>query len=191
MKATLPLAVTFTFCCAAFASCFGDDILRNGDLHDGLSAWHGDGHLVYLKADNTEADEAGPDTTPVIKLNLEHDSSEVYQEYETRDTPGSLNVSVDVMAASDFHRSAEKNDYSITWSSGTWYWSALVVPTVDFWIRGGPGMLYYRLSTLKALVWTTVKGHFQGLTATDHHIISFCVPPGTGSVYVKNIAVTP
>jgi hypothetical protein len=192
MKEILLLTTVLSLFLAGPLHSFGDDILRNGNLQDGLSGWHGDGRLVYLLPDKTESDDASSGGIPVIKLRLSHDSSEVYQEYETHNSPTSLNISVDVMASSDFRRSDDKDLYTTTWSAGgTWYWTALAVPTVDFWIRGGPGTYYYKLANLKANAWTTVKGHFENLPATDDHVVTFCVPPGDGAVYLKNAVVTP
>ena len=193
MKATLPLVVIFSLVTVGSLRSFGDDILRNGNLQSGLSGWHGDGHLVSLDANGAEVDDSGPATTPAIKLRLSHDPQEVYQEYETHDTPTSLNISVEAMASGDFHRSDDKSVYTTTWSSGgTWYWSALAVPTADFWIRGGgSNTYYYKLSDLKAAIWTTIKGHFENLAPSEQHTVSFCVPPGTGAVYIRNAVVAP
>ena len=192
MKAILPLVTILSLFLAAPWHSFGDDILKNGNLQEGLSGWHGDGHLVYLLPDNTESDDAASGGIPVIKLRLSHDAAEVYQEYETHNSPTALTISVDAMPSSDFRRSDDKDLYTKTWSpGGTWYWTgAPAVPAVDFWIRGGPGY-YYKLASLAANVWTTVKGHFEGISATDDHVVSFCVPPGDGAVYVKNAVVAP
>ena len=51
MKAILPLATILSLFLAGAVPSFGDDILRNGNLKDGLSGWHGDGHQVYLLPD--------------------------------------------------------------------------------------------------------------------------------------------
>jgi hypothetical protein len=166
------------------------DLFRNSDLSSGLSGWHGDGRLVYLAADNTEADDSAPGSTPVIKLHLAHDSQSSYQEIEVRDNPSKLDVAVEIMASSDFRRSTEPSDFTSKWSAGgTWYWSALVVPTADFFIRGSPGY-FYKVDNAPIGQWTKVEGHFENLKPTDQFTISFCVPPGEGSVYIKNPSVT-
>jgi hypothetical protein len=168
-----------------------DPLLHNADLQGGISGWHGDGRVTFLAPDGTEQDDASSGAIPVIKLHLSNDSESVYQEYETHNSPTALNISVDAMAAPDFRRSTEASSYTTKWSpGGTWYWSALAIPTVDFWIRGGPGW-YYKLASLKKGAWTTIKGHFENLTPTDEHVVYFCVPPGDGTVYIKNPVVTP
>jgi hypothetical protein len=168
-----------------------DPLLHNADLKDDISGWHGDGRITYLMPDGTEQDDINSGGTPVIKLHLSNDSESVYQEYETHGSPTTLNISVEAMAAPDFRRSTEASDYTTKWSpGGTWYWTgAPVIPTVDFWIRGGPGW-YYKLDSLKKGIWTTVTGHFENLTPTDDHVVYFCVPPGDGTVYIKNPVVT-
>jgi hypothetical protein len=192
MKPLLFLAALVLLAGVGSTGCRGDALLKNGNLQDGISAWHGDGHMAYLAADGTEADDATPNTTPVIKLRLSHDPEAVYQEFETHDSPTSLNIQVDAMASADFKRSPDKSVYTTTWApGGTWYWTGPpAIPAADFWIRGGPGW-FYRLTDLTAGVWTTVKGHFESIQGTDEHSVYFCVPPGTGSVYIKNAVVTP
>jgi hypothetical protein len=136
-----------------------DPLLHNSDLKDGLSGWHGDGRIVYLDANGNETDDADAGGAPAIKLRLANDSESVYQEYETHKSPTTLTISIDAMPSKDFRRTTEASAYTAKWSAGgTWYWTgAAVVPPVDFWIRGGPGW-YYKLASLKAGVWTTIKG---------------------------------
>ena len=169
-----------------------DPLLHNGDLSGGLSGWHGDARLVYLNPDGTEADDASGGAIPVLKLKLSNEGRMVYQEYETHDSPGILNISVDVMPSKDLKRSADAHNYAVSWSGdGTWYWSALVMPPADFWIRGGPGWYYKMATNLKQGTWTTLKGHFEGINASTQHSVYFCVPPGEGAVYIKNAVVSP
>ncbi len=168
------------------ASLHADNLFKNADLSNGLAGWHGDGRLTYLAADGSEVDDAGPNITPVIKLRLSHDSQATTQEFEVRDNPPKLTVSVEVMGSHDFRRSTDASAYDTTWSAGgTWYWSVLATPTVDFWIRGAPGF-FYKLADVKVGQWTTVNGRFENLKNTDSYAISFCTPPGDGAIYIKN-----
>ena len=192
MKALLPVAVLVVLSFAGASALRADSLIHNGDLSSGLSGWHDDGRLVYLNPDGTEADDASSGAIPVIKLRLSNEVQVVSQEYETKDSPTSLTISVDVMPSADFKRSTDPSVYTKTWSAGgTWYWSGLVIPTSDFWIRGGPGW-YYKLSdALQPGKWTTVSGHFESIKPTDDHTLYFCVPPGDGAVYIKNAVVSP
>jgi len=177
---------------AGISSLSADSLIHNGDLSNGLSGWHDDGRLVYLNPDGTEADDGSSGAIPVLKLRLSGEMHMVSQEYETHGSPTTLNISVDVTPSADYKRSTEDSAYTAKWSAGgTYYWTALVVPTCDFWIRGGPGW-YYKLSdALHPGKWTTVSGHFENLTPTDDHMLYFCVPPGDGAVYIKNAVVSP
>jgi hypothetical protein len=176
----------------AVLSLQADNQIKNGDLKDGMSGWHGDGSLVYLKADGTEGSDTDTDAIPVIKMHLRGESQSVFQDYEAKDTPTTLHVKVDVYASSDFKRSTDSNDYNIQWKAGgTWYWSALVIPNVDFWIRGASSTNCYKLADLKPGAWTTVEGRFEGLPKDLDRSIDFCVPAGHGAVYIKNITVEP
>jgi hypothetical protein len=192
VKTLLPVAALVVLSCVGTFSLSADPLLRNGDLSNGLSGWHDDGRLVYLNPDGTEADDGSSGAIPVIKLRLSGEPQVVSQEYETKDSPTTLNFSVDVMPSADYKRSTDDSIYTAKWSAGgTWYWSALVIPTSDFWIRGGPGW-YYKLSdALKPGKWTTVNAHFENITPTEQHVIYFCVPPGDGAVYIKNAVVSP
>ena len=97
------------------------------------------------------------------------------------------------MPSLDFKRSTDPSDYSIGWTGGTYYWSALVLPKADFWIRGigTDFMWYYRLASLKKGVWTQVQGRFDHLEPSETHTVNFCVPAGQGSVYLRNAVVAP
>ena len=167
------------------------DYIENGDISNGLVGWHGDGERAYLKADGTEGDEGDTDVTPVLKLKLSSGQPrEVSQNINLHDSPTTLHVKVDIFISSDFKRSTFAQDYTKTWSSGTYYWTAIIVPSCDFWIRGGPGW-FYKLTNAVAGKWTTVEGSFDNLEALQDRTISFCVPPGTGTLYLKNISASP
>ena len=173
------------------------DYLKNANLQDDYSCWHGDGERVFLKADGTEGTEADLGVTPVIKLSLSSHVSSVYQEIETRDEPTTMHVKVSVFASNDFKRNVPENAYSKAWDGdGAWYWGggipvATVIPNVDFWIRGGGHGWYYKLAHLTPNAWVTVEGSYQGIEKATSQIVNFLVPPGTGAVYLKNPLVGP
>ncbi len=170
-----------------------DPVLHNADLANGLGGWHGDGELTYLKSDGTEADDASTGGVPVIKLHLSGEPHAVYQEYDTRTMPAKQQISVEAMPSLDFKRSKDPSSSTIGWTSGTYYWSDLVLPKADFWIRGigTDFMWYYQLASLKQGVWTKVAGHFERLSPSETHTVNFCVPAGQGSVYLRNPFVAP
>jgi hypothetical protein len=171
-----------------------DEYLKNTDFKEGISCWRGDGHPVFLKPDGTEGDEQDTGVIPVIKLELSKSNPRaVYQEYETHDTPGTQHLRVEVYASSDFKRSTFPNDYSqdINWKpGGVWYWSGEAVPNVDFWIRGAPGYLY-KMANLKPSQWVTVDGFWDQAQKAEDRAVCFFVPPGTGTVYIKNPSAKP
>jgi hypothetical protein len=167
------------------------DYIENGDMAKGLVGWHGDGETAFLKADGTEGSEGDPDVIPVLKLKLSSGQPrEVSQNINLHDSPTTLHVKVDIFISSDFKRSTFPEDYTKTWNRGTYYWTAIIVPTCDFWIRGGPGW-FYRLAEAVPGKWTTVEGSFDNLEALEDRTISFCVPPGTGTLYLKNASANP
>jgi hypothetical protein len=174
---------------------FADPVLHNGDLSAGLSGWHGDGELTYVMPDGTEAPDATTGGIPAIKLHLSGEPHAVYQEYDTRKMPGKQDITVEAMPSLDFKPSKDASSYSIDWKggTGTYYWSDLVVPKADFWIRGigTDFMWYYQLASLKQGVWIKVEGKFQHLSQSETHTVNFCVPPGEGSVYLRNAVVAP
>jgi hypothetical protein len=171
------------------------DYLTNTDFSDGISGWHGDGEAAYLKPDGTEGAEGDIGVIPVIKLPLADRSSHaVYQEFETRDHPKTLQFKVEVYASSDFKRSASPDDYTQELgnfqSGNTLIWSDIGILNVDFWIRLDPGS-YYKMQNLKPKTWVTVKVPWNSIEDDENRTINFCVPPGDGVVYIKNPSATP
>ena len=175
--------------------------LKNADLKAGWTSWHGSGEIAFLKADGTEGAEGDPDVTPVIKVMLSHGQSrEVYQEYEVHDKPSNLTLRVEVFASSDFKRSTNKNDYTpvgplhaSAWRTN-FYWNEIAIPNSDFWIRGmvSDSSFMYTPQDLQPGAWTTVESqNWQLLSTLTTGIIYFCVPPGTGTVYLKNPSAKP
>ena len=169
--------------------------LKNTDLKEDFSFWHGDGEPVFLKPDGTEGAEGDKDVIPVIKISLSKSQPRsVHQDFETPNDPKSLTYQVQVYASSDFKRSTFPNDYSstINWLAGQTYcwYPAEVIPNVDFWIRGKPGLIYI-LADLKPNTWTTVSGVWPPAPppGKDRAVV-FCVPPGDGVVYLREASVS-
>ena len=170
------------------------DYLKNTDLKEGLSFWHGDGESAFLNPDGTEGAEGDKGVIPVIKIVLSKGHSRtLYQDYQTRDNPSTVHIRVEVFASSDFKRSKFASDYSpeINWKAGsTWYWSVEATPNVDFWIRGAPGFLY-KLADLTPGQWVTVDGSWGSPLSAEDRSVCFFVAPGDGTIYIKNPSVTP
>ena len=169
------------------------DYLANTDLKEGFAWWHGDGEPAFLNPDGTEGAEGDKDVVPVIKIHLsKNQSRSVYQEYETKDDPKSLHVTLQVFASADFKRSAYADDYSsdINWkSTGTYNGADQEVPNADFWLHDVPGGLY-QLSDLKPGDWTSIDCSFDCTTSADSRTLYFNAPPGEGTVYIRNASVT-
>ena len=170
--------------------------LKNTDLKEGFSFWHGDGESIFLNPDGTEGAEGDKDVIPVIKISLsKNDPRSVHQDFETPNEPKSLNFRVLVYASSDFKRSTFADDYSssINWIAGQTLclYPEEVIPNVDFWIRGAPGLIYILSNDLKPNTWATVTGTWPPSPppGTDR-TVTFCVPPGDGAVYIREAAVT-
>jgi hypothetical protein len=194
MRATLPLVLATLTLAGLMAVPLRADYLKNTDLKGGLAGWHGDGVSAFLNPDGTEGAEGDKGVIPVIKITLSKGQPHaVYQEYETRDNPKTQHIRVDVFASLDFKRSKFASDYSpeINWKAGSiWYWSAAAIPNVDFWIRGAPGFLY-KLADLKPGQWVTVDGRWDSPLAAENRAACFMVPPGEGTIYLKNPSATP
>ncbi len=169
------------------------DYIQNADLSQGFACWHGDGEPTFLDPDGTEGTADDKGAVPVIKITLSKDEpSSVYQDIETKDEPKSLKVRIEVYASGDFKRSPFADDYSsdINWkSTGTHYESEQETPDADFWIHDMPSTIY-ALSDLKPGQWVTVECEFDASTPVDERTVSFCVPPGEGTVYIRNASVT-
>lgn len=171
-------------------SLHADNYLRNADMKNGFSSWRGDGNTAFIKPDGTEGVDGDPDVIPVIKMTLGGQSRSVYQEIETRDKPTTMHVKLEIFASSNFKRSDNKSDYNTFWKPGSvWYWSAIVIPEVDFWVRGGMNTWFYKVINLKPGAWTTLDGHFENQDPNQDRVIDFCVPAGKGTIYIKNPVV--
>ena len=168
------------------------DYLVNADLSQGFACWHGDGEPVFLDPDGTEGSADDKGAVPAIRISLsKNEARSVNQEIETKDEPKSLHVKVEVYASADFKRSPFADDYSsdINWKSSGTYYGDQETPNADFWIHDMPSTLY-QLSDLKPGQWVTVECDFDASTPADERTVSFNVPPGVGTVYIRNASVT-
>jgi hypothetical protein len=147
------------------------DYLINTDLKDSLAGWHGDAQRVLLLPDGSEGAATDTDAVPVIKLKLGSQRESVYQEYEIRDQPASVTITVDVYASSDYQPGSDDMGFG------------------DLWLRDEPAF-FERLAHPKPGQWITVTAKVYRLRGTDH-VLSFNVPPGQGAVYLKNIHAAP
>ena len=194
MRSLLPVTLAVLFLAGLMSFSLQADYLKNTDLKEGFACWNGDGEAAFLNPDGTEGAEGDKGVIPVIKLVLSKgESRAVYQEYETKDDPKTQHIRVQVYASNDFKRSTFATDYSpeINWKAGgTWYWTGEEIPNVDFWIRGSPGFIY-KLANLKPGQWVTVDGRWDSPPPAEDRAVYFVVPPGEGTVYLRNAAATP
>jgi hypothetical protein len=194
MRALSPLTLAALILVGLIPITLRADYLTNTDFKEGLAGWHGDGESAFLNPDGTEGAEGDKGVIPVIKIALSKGSAHaVYQDYETKDSPATQHIRVEVFASPDFKRSTFASDYSpdINWKAGgTWYWSGEEVPKVDFWIRGSPGFLY-KLADLKPGQWVTVDGRWDSAKPAQDRSVYFIVPPGDGMIYIRNPSVSP
>jgi hypothetical protein len=188
------LALAFLFFVGSDPSLLRADYLNNADLKEGFAWWHGDGEPAFLNPDGTEGAEGDKGVVPVIRIRLSKgESHAVCQDYETPDEPKGLRVHLEVFASDDFKRSAFADDYSddINWrSTGTYYGRDQEIPGTDFWLHDSPSGLY-QLSDLKPGQWASIDCSFDATTPTDGRTLSFNVPPGEGTVYIRNASVMP
>jgi hypothetical protein len=187
-----PVALAVLFLAGMMPLAVRADYLANTDLSAGFACWHGQGEPAFLNPDGTEGAEGDKGVVPVIRIALSKNSGRaVYQEIDTKDEPKGLHVRVEVYASSDFKRSTFADDYSsdINWKSTGTYSGADVTPNADFWIHDMPSTVY-QLADLKPGQWVTVEFSFDASTPVDERTIYFGVPPGTGTVYIRNASVT-
>jgi hypothetical protein len=186
------------------------EYLKNADLSEGLSCWEGNGEAVYLKPDGTEGANTDTDAIPVLKVVLSPTQKTVVsQEISTTDQPTHLHIQVDIFASKNFKRSTTASDYTTFTTArranGEMVYAAVnarpgavlysdnpLVPSVDFWIQANSAQSYaIKMTNLKPGTWTTLAADFQKLTPGSDWTISFCVPPGAGTIYLKNPSVVP
>lgn len=177
------------------------DYLINTDLQEGLSGWHGDGETVFLKPDGTEGGQTDPGAVRVFKLRLSSTPRSIYQEFRTSDYPATLHVKVDIYPSADYQRSHSPGDYTpelLGSARGNFEWPAFGVPQADFWIKAGPastrgGFEYWYFVTAYARQgqWLTVEHTFDDVERIDDRSVYFCVPPGVGTLYLRNPSVKP
>jgi hypothetical protein len=191
-KSLSPVALAVLFLVGTDSMSLRADYLMNADLSAGFACWHGDGEPTFLDPDGTEGAAGDKGAVPVIRMALsKNEARSVYQEIETKDEPKSVRVKVEVYASSDFKRSPFADDYSsdINWKSSGTFTGDQETPNADFWIHDMPSTIY-QLSDLKPGQWVEVDCDFDAATPVDERTISFNVPPGVGTVYIRNASVT-
>lgn len=166
------------------------ELLKNTDFGSGKSHWKGGGQVVFVKPDGTEGAASDPGAVRALRISLKNkEPQSVYQEFPTKDRPKTLKVTVQYMASPNFKRTEDESLYSISWTSGTYFWSAVVVPHADFWVRVSPGWLY-RIGGQASATWQTLQGVWNDALPVEERAIHFCVPAGEGSLYIKDPVVT-
>ena len=162
------------------------DPLKNGDLKDGLTYWHGDGQLAYLKDDGTEGSEGDLNVTPVIKIPLSHGHrGVVYQEFDSRENQPQVNIQLDLMGSPDFKNLSkpmgpnEEGSALEQYPRVPWDFQFLFLPN-------------FPADSCKMSIgkWKTWKGEAQWAAHGDRYKLMFIVPPGEGAVYIRNLSLS-
>jgi len=169
--------------------------LKNGDFADGRAHWEGAGKVLTFDDAQKPAD-AKAGGTPQLQVNL---SRMMIQETKQRlsfppSYSGPVTITVVLKTSPDFARNdkAPKFTPNNNWQSGTWYWSALVYPKVDFCIRVDSNTHYYLPRQIKAGGdWQTVTGTFDSLGISSSKVLSLVTTAGEGTVWVKSVTVDP
>jgi len=163
----------------------GNDLF-NPKFTEGTSGWHGIGEVVYLKSNGEESIDPVEGAVQVLKIPLKPTASrEITQEFTTVDQPTQLYMHLEMSASRDFKRGAEQDNSTAPWKANvTKVTSRVVIPNSDFWVRLGPGWVYRTANVTPN--WTAIDVTFKNVAATRYRQISFCVPCGKGSVYIRN-----
>jgi len=164
--------------------------LFNPQFAEGTSGWHGIGEVVYLKPNGQESVDPVEGAVQVLKIPLKPTASrEITQEFTTVDQPTQLQMHLEVSASADFKRAVRQDNTLVPWKANvTKVTPKIVTPQSDFWVRLGPGWVYY---TAKATSkWSAIDVTFKKVTASRYRQISFCVPCGNGSIYIRNTQVS-
>jgi hypothetical protein len=179
--------------CAAFASTgFAQpNDLFNPKFAEGINGWHGIGQVVYLKSDGKESLSPVPGAVPVLKIPLKPtESREISQEFTTVGDPTQLHMHLELKASPDFKNNVAPAGNSDTWKSVEAKGAHEDdTSQSDFCVRLGPDSVYRTANATRK--WTTLDYTFKHVVATRYRAISFCVPCGTGSIYVRNTLVAP
>jgi len=161
--------------------------LTNADLTDSLGGWNGDGERVYLRTDGTEGNADDKDAVPCIKLRLTDGVQSVTQEYETNDQPPSLHVTVQIYASKDLKIAPFPDDQ--TTGDGSHYVGNVRVPDGDCWVGEEPSHTR-RGVPLKLGQWNAVDLVIRHMKQINDRTLSFNVPPGQGTIYIRTPSVT-
>lgn len=183
MRASTLIIMTALILAGTMSFSLRADYLKNTDFKEGSQCWRGDGQAAFLKADGTEGADGDKDVVPVIKITLSKGQRRaVYQEFQPKDAPARLHVTVQIFASVDFKRSSHVSDYQTD--------DFIPMPNTDFLIRLLPDY-YDKTARLKPGEWVTVDCEWGSPTPADDRSVYFFVPPGDGTVYLKNPSVTP
>jgi hypothetical protein len=181
MRSLSPLILTAGLLMGMASLALCDNYLKNADFKEGSQLWRGDGQAAFLKPDGTEGSENDPGAVPVIRLTLSKGQRRsVFQEFQMKDAPNKLHFKVQVYASVDFKRSTHASDYE----------SDDYIPNADFVFRFMPDY-FQQTANLKPDEWVTVQGTWTSPTPSDGRAVYFIVPPGEGTIYIKNPSVTP
>lgn len=186
MKAFHFAVCVFTVCLALpVMAAAKPNYLYNPRFTSGMAAWHGIGHIVYLKVDGTESAVPVRGARPVLKIPLWPDAwDDVGQEFRIPIPKSQLHLRVEYCASADFSPSVQPTDYTDTWKPDTTTVAKKIAfPKCDFWVRITPHYIYRTAKASRQ--WKTLDVVFEDVAPIDYGSINLCVPRGQGSIYVR------
>ena len=173
-----------------------EEVIRNGDFSSDDNVWRRAGKIVYLDASGKVVDKGTEGSKPAFQLDLTPNRWTVAEQtFRNRDKSKSITITVRLRASADFARNdaAEYSDVNFQ-AGGTYFWSAIVYPKVDFFVRLADATHNYGLINLTpGGDWQTLKLRLNDLSPTQKERTLFLnAAPGTGTIYIESVsAVSP
>lgn len=191
------LALVILLCGASLGSGLrAEEVIRNGDFSTDENVWRRAGKIVWLDASGNVVEKGTADSKPAYQLDLTPTRWTVAeQSFRNKDKSKSMTITVRLRASADFTRNdaAEYSDVNFK-AGGTYFWSAIVYPKVDFFIRLADATHNYGLIDLKpGGDWQTLHLRLEDLSPTQRDRTLFLnAAPGTGSIFIESVsAVSP
>lgn len=173
-----------------------EEQIRNGDFSTDENVWRRAGKIVYLDAAGAVVEKGTEGAKPVFALDLTPNRWTIAEQvFRNKDKAKSITILVRLKASADFSRndSADYSDVNFK-AGGTYYWSAIVYPKVDFFVRLADATHNYGLIDLKpGGGWQTLKLRLDDLNPAQRERTLFLnAAPGSGTIYIESVsAVSP
>jgi hypothetical protein len=185
------IAIVSLYTLAGVPTTNAEEYIKNGDFSNGKSHWQHSGEIVYLDTAGNKVDkDAGG--KPALQLTLINNRFTVTdQTFRTKDKLGEITVTVKVKASADYKRNDSTDYASVNFKpGGIYYWSAIVYPKADFFIRLTDNTHLYSLADLSPGQEKTITARFNDLGAGVRERTLFLnAAPGDGSIYVESVSV--